>query len=596
MATSEISIPSPSRWRGERVARALLSLLIVSAAATSLGIALGRLPAALTPRAEARIVTLAAVRAPDALDPIAGVAGSGWPRSEHPVGGLAFVRCTNLWTAHADGSNARRILTMPGVSSPAFSPDGRTIAFLATTAVGTTLWLAAADGSALRSLGSLTEDGSPVRADIGSLEWSPEGPELAFAVSGRGIRGAETDHWVLHLPSGTFEEVGEGGDAQVWLGRHLLAAGRIDGSVRPMSGNEGWTAKRLSNAGDVETLAFAPGWWVWQWDKQTALLIRDDPGSFHLVWRKSPAARRVSVEADAPAGYRFDPSGRIAVVQHGPAAVTLVDEAGERDLGLFDPVTGDWQILDYAWDPSASPAPSAVGGVQQRRAVELAQSLLWHLGQPERTELLLETPIDPRLAPFDGLGFTLGEPTEHGDVWRIDAHTFGRLGDGFATRDLRVIAGNVEGRLAATVEPAGPLVRLRSVEDAVEYLDTILTARVVAPAGLPPGTTLAPRAIQAWSWRGTTNGSLHLRAPGMGRLVFYYGESGFGCGASPIPAELQTGTPAIVTDPSESGGFNIIAWPAEPSESSGPFGIWGEVPTGRLVAIASAMDASRGRT
>jgi hypothetical protein len=286
MATREVSIPRPSPWRGERVALALLSLLIVSAAATSLGLVLGRLPATLTPRAEPRIVTLAAVRAPDELDPVAGVLDSGWPRSEHPVGGIAFVRCTNLWTAHADGSYPRRILTMPGISSPAFSPDGRTIAFLATTDAGTTLWLAAADGSAVRSLGSLTEEGSPVLADIGSLEWSPEDPELAFVVAGRGIRGAETGHWVLSLPSGTFEKVGEGGDAQVWLGRHLLAAGRSDGSVRPMSGNEGWTAKRLSNAGDVETLAFAPGWWVWQWDKQTALLIRDDPGSFHLVWRR----------------------------------------------------------------------------------------------------------------------------------------------------------------------------------------------------------------------------------------------------------------------------------------------------------------------
>jgi hypothetical protein len=594
MATRVVSIPPRISW-GERVALPLLCLLLVAAAATSLGLALGRLPVTLAPRAEPRIVTLAAVRAPDALDPVAGVPDSRWPRSEHPVGGIAFVRCTNLWTAHADGSNARRILTMPGISSPAFSPDGRTIAFVVTTDSGTALGLAAADGSAVRSLGSLTEDGGAVMADIGSLEWSPEDPELAFTLAGRGIRGTETGHWVLHLPSGTFQRVGEGGDAQVWLGRHLLAAGRSDGSVRPMSGNEGWTSKRLSNAGDVQTLAFAPGWWVWEWDKQTALLIRDDPGSFHLAWRKTPGARRTPVETEPPAGHRFDPSGTIAVVQHGPVAVTLVDGTGERDLGLFDPLTRGWRVLNYAWDPSASPVPAAVGGVEAQRAVELARTLLWSFGRPDRTELLLESPVDPRLAPFDGLGFTLGDPTRLAEGWTIDAHTFGRLGDGFATRDLRVHVRTVDGRLAATVEPAGPLERVRSVEDAVRYLDTILTARVIAPAGLPDGTKLAPRAIDAWSWRGTTNGSLHLRAPGTGRLTFYYGESGFGCGASPIPLELPTGTPAIVTDPSESGGYNIIAWPAAASDSSGPFGIWGEVPTRKLVAMASAMDAT-GRT
>ena len=126
------------------------------------------------------------------------------------------------------------------------------------------------------------------------------------------------------------------------------------------------------------------------------------------------------------------------------------------------------------------------------------------------------------------------------------------------------------------------------------FFPPVLTVPVIAPAGLPEGTRLASRwAIDAWSWRGRTTGSLHVSAPGIGRLDFYYGDGGLGCGAYPVPLELETGTHAIVQDPEMSGGYNAIAWPAQPNDTSGPFGISASTSTGTLVAIATAMDASR---
>src|ERR1051325_2510892 len=44
---------------------------------------------------------------------------------------VAFIYAGDLWVAGLDGSNARRLTSDGGISSsPAFSPDGRTIAFV----------------------------------------------------------------------------------------------------------------------------------------------------------------------------------------------------------------------------------------------------------------------------------------------------------------------------------------------------------------------------------------------------------------------------------------------------------------------------------
>ncbi|HKZ76345.1 MAG TPA: hypothetical protein VJ259_06740, partial [Actinomycetota bacterium] len=111
-------------------------LLLVSAVALPAAISLNGIRDAATP---ARATAPAHLTS---LDAFAGLPESAWPKSPSPVAGLAFVRCTRLWTMLPDGSGAHRILSMEGVASPTFSPDARTIAFLAPRPDGSQVWMA----------------------------------------------------------------------------------------------------------------------------------------------------------------------------------------------------------------------------------------------------------------------------------------------------------------------------------------------------------------------------------------------------------------------------------------------------------------------
>jgi hypothetical protein len=593
MATRAISIPlRGTRTRSPGLADRLLpvagltlSLVLVA----SLALVLGRLPERPASASDTHFVPASSVVALPTLTP---APRSSWPRSARPLGGLVFVRCTNLWTANADGSNARRLLTMPGLASPAVSPDGRTIAFLGAGHEGNQqVWLAAADGSSTRLLGAIGVAGYRLPSASG-LTWSPDGTALAFAMrpplAGRGSSGWSL--WTLTLATGELERVGEGGATPFWLGKQLLAPGVGGREVAELWGRH-WAGRRLSEAGDVVGVGIASGWWA-RWDEDTVLALRDMDGALELSWRPD-YWRRPKATSSAPEGYRIDPSTPIAVAEGSSVAVTLVDEAGGKDLGLFDPASGTWKVLDYAWDAAFSPAPTVLGPLPAQRAVQLTRTLLWSLDEAE-AGLLLEEPVQATLAPFEHPGFVFGVPRAEGDDgWVVPATGFGRTRDGLAARDLEVLVRPEQGRLVATLRAAGPMVQIRTIDDAVAELDRMLTSDVIAPTGLPAGTRLAGRAISAWTWAGRTEGNLDLTVPGTGRVTFHYGSAGFGCGPSPIPLTLPNGTPAITSDPTESGGWNTIAWPARPNATSGPYGISGEVPTATLIGWATAMDRAR---
>ncbi len=72
---------------------------------------------------------------------------------------------------NADGSGQRRLARRG--SAPAWSPDGRRIAFVITG----TLYVVNADGSGHRTLTRLGRDGG-----VASLAWSPDGRKLLFLV------------------------------------------------------------------------------------------------------------------------------------------------------------------------------------------------------------------------------------------------------------------------------------------------------------------------------------------------------------------------------------------------------------------------------
>jgi Tol biopolymer transport system component len=91
-------------------------------------------------------------------------------------------RVSSIWIANADGSDHRQLLGSDKDRSPAWSPDGRTIAFLSTRdqpenardAAGAQIWLLSmAGGEATK----LTEQKTAIR----SLKWSEDGMRIFFA-------------------------------------------------------------------------------------------------------------------------------------------------------------------------------------------------------------------------------------------------------------------------------------------------------------------------------------------------------------------------------------------------------------------------------
>lgn len=108
---------------------------------------------------------------------------------------LANGQIQNLWTANADGSDARPFFrtkdTFWYIQSPRFSPDGAQVAFsaaghsashgaaggrLAHLGVPSELYVAAPDGSGLRSIGQTGDDVVPA--------WSPSADRIAYVGTG----------------------------------------------------------------------------------------------------------------------------------------------------------------------------------------------------------------------------------------------------------------------------------------------------------------------------------------------------------------------------------------------------------------------------
>jgi Tol biopolymer transport system component len=97
---------------------------------------------------------------------------------------IAFLRSGNIYVMDADGRNQIRLTTGGDSRQPAWSPDGRHIAFYSDLDGDDEIFVINADGSNLTQLtNNLSDDYSPA--------WSPDGNRIAF------LRGEEHQNFVM---------------------------------------------------------------------------------------------------------------------------------------------------------------------------------------------------------------------------------------------------------------------------------------------------------------------------------------------------------------------------------------------------------------
>jgi hypothetical protein len=536
------------------------------------------------------------------LDPLTPMRRSEFPTSGEPVVGFAFVRCTRLWLTLPNGTHERKILAMDGIASPAFAPNARTIAFLRQTDTGFELWSAAADGSEVKRLGAITGPGVTPRVQVTGLAWSADGKKLAFALvdpfydeftGGSAI-------WTLDLATGEFESVGAGWPAPFFSGENLVVAA-LDGlHSAPLftSTPRRSEAKQFRSSSDM-----AAGTTQYGWNgiyRHNVAILRQ--GGTHLTLAIRDAWRNKNkLVLAAPDGYEFFEHARPVVAQDAShVAVDLVDTDGERDLGLADAVTGEWTVLDYAWEAASSPAPVVTGGLDARRALEAAHDVMGQIRRPGRMIELLTGQRGRNLLSMQQLGYALSNPVKVGDSWTVPGVSYGRINSTHAYQRVSVGVTTKSGRLIATPEAVGSAVTIDSISDAVLFVETTLDRDVPDPVGLPAGTVIDQSrwSLTAWSWGRDSYAQFAVKAPIKGsrggrdleQLTFGFGSSvdfSLGCGGENDPEETTLGAVPAMTD--HSGRTNQVIWPATFEDRNATSTVFGEVPKGMVVDIARAM-------
>jgi Tol biopolymer transport system component len=120
--------------------------------------------------------------------PLAGAWSPDGQRIAFAVVPRGFGQRTGLglWVMNADGSNPRRLARNAASSDPAWSPDGRRIAFrrfdgqFDGSAGNSDLFVVNADGSGLRRLTRHAANARPRSALFRWFAWSPDGRTIAF--------------------------------------------------------------------------------------------------------------------------------------------------------------------------------------------------------------------------------------------------------------------------------------------------------------------------------------------------------------------------------------------------------------------------------
>jgi Tol biopolymer transport system component len=131
-----------------------------------------------------------------------------------PVTQLAFVRDGQIYLVYSNGTGLVRLTDGPADGDPAWSPDGRRIAFTRTRGDSSGIYVMDADGSNVVRRTTATDPEAPT--------WSPDGTRIAFAALGSGS---------MNVYATAADDNGTGATAVVdWPGYDVQPAWSPDGS------------------------------------------------------------------------------------------------------------------------------------------------------------------------------------------------------------------------------------------------------------------------------------------------------------------------------------------------------------------------------
>ncbi|MBM2614982.1 serine hydrolase [Actinoplanes sp. LDG1-06] len=319
-----------------------------------------------------------------------------------------------IWLAGPDGSGARRLTRGPADTSPAWSPDGRQIAFLRGGAGPAQLWLLPADGGEAEPVTDL-----PLGA--GAPMFSPDGTRIAFSAP-VSVTGAEKSAPIV---TARLDYQADGSGWLRDLRTHLFVLDLKTRECRQVTEGD-WHAGAPAWSPDSTRLAFAAA------TAEDADLILRAP--VHVLDVTDPKARPVVAGlADGLAG---------AVVWTPPGDALLVVGTMGAPVGhaglLYVPLDGGpVRILADSLDRNVMPGGPAYPGAVPRFAAD-GRTVLFCV-RDRGCSHLYAVPIDggaPRAVVAgagrvvsglsiagDTAAIALATPTSYGEIVTVDVVT-----------------------------------------------------------------------------------------------------------------------------------------------------------------------------
>lgn len=216
---------------------------------------------------------------------------------------IAFVRVqdnsSDVWVMNADGSGAKALTPFRSSNlkashwafQPAWSPDGAQIAYVSEEATfDLAVWVMNADGSGRRQVAAL----DAYTGGLDTPSWSPDGSRLAFTA----YRNGSPQIWVLTLRTGAWTQLSKnpgGAYDAAWslAGTHIAYVGRDAGrnDVWVMA-EDGSSPVKVSTSGLCRSPAWSP-------DGTSLAYLNGQGGYFDLWMVKVSAAAGVMKVGEA---------------------------------------------------------------------------------------------------------------------------------------------------------------------------------------------------------------------------------------------------------------------------------------------------------